>query len=111
MILSDKNMKCSTKEAALRRFPTNFAKTRFFISKTFFISNTSLKLAKNQAKYKQHAEAKLLLFENYSLSSSVLSSKNNRRYSKKYAENKSVGFNKIMQLITMKMRLQMKMKK
>ena len=95
MILSDKNMKCSTKEAALRRFSTNFAKTRFFISKTF-ISNTSLKLAKNQAKYKQHAEAKLLLFENYLLSSSVLSSKNNRRYSKKYVENKSVGFNKIM---------------
>ena len=45
-----------------------------FISSTF-ISNTRLHLAKNQANTKQHLEAKLLLFENYSLSSSTLSSK------------------------------------
>ena len=45
-----------------------------FISSTF-ISNTRLQLAKNQANTKQHLEAKLLLFENYSLSSSTLSSK------------------------------------
>ena len=32
-----------------------------------------LKLAKNQASAKQHAEAELLLFENYSYSSSTLS--------------------------------------
>ena len=52
----------------------------------FFISNTSpetmrklclstLKLAKTQAKAKQHPEAELLLFENYSLSLYTLSSK------------------------------------
>ena len=38
-----------------------------------------MKLAKNQAKAKQHPQAELLLFENYSLSSSSLSSKSNRR--------------------------------
>ena len=42
-----------------------------------------MKLAKNQAKAEQHPEAELLPFENYSLSSTTLSSKNNRRYSKK----------------------------
>ena len=50
------------------------------ISNTF-VSNARLKLAKNQAKAKQHPEAELLLFENYSLSSSTLSTKNNRRHS------------------------------
>ena len=49
--------------------------------------NTKLKLAKNQAKAKQPPEAELLLFENYSLSSSMLSSKTNLRYSKKCAKN------------------------
>ena len=48
--------------------------TLFFISNTF-ISNARLKLAENQAKAKQHSEAKLWLFENYSYSSSTLSSK------------------------------------
>ena len=65
--------------------------TLFIISNTF-ISNARLKLAKNQAKPKQHTEAELLLFENYSLSSSALSYKNNRRYSKKGAKNKYVYF-------------------
>ena len=55
----------------------------FFISDTL-ISNARLKLTKNQAKAKQHLEAELLLFENYLLSSSTFSSKNNRRYSKKW---------------------------
>ena len=50
--------------------------TLFYISNT--LSNARLKLAKA----KQHPEAELLLFENYSLSSSTLSPKNNRRYSK-----------------------------
>ena len=36
----------------------------FFISNTF-ISNVKLKLAKNQANFKQHPQAELLLFENY----------------------------------------------
>ena len=55
--------------------------TRFFISNTF-ISNVRLRLPEIQAKAKQHPEAELLLFENYSLSSSTLSYKNNKRYSK-----------------------------
>ena len=37
-------------------------------------------LAKNQAKTKQHAETEFLLFENYSLFSSLLLSKINGRY-------------------------------
>ena len=41
-----------------------------------------MKLAKNQANGKQHAEAKLLLFENYSHTSSTLLCKNDRIYSK-----------------------------
>ena len=49
-----------------------------------FISNTRLKLAKNQATAKQ-PEAELLLFENYSLSSFMLS-KNDKRYLKKYSK-------------------------
>ena len=53
----------------------------FFISNTF-ISNVRLKLAKNQANAKQQPETELLLFEFFSHSSSTLSSKNNRRYSK-----------------------------
>ena len=51
----------------------------FFISKTLR-SNTSLKLAKNQAESKHHLKAELLLFESYLLTLSTLSSENNRRY-------------------------------
>ena len=47
------------------------------------MSNAGLKSAKNQAHAKQHPEAELLLFENYSPSSSTLTSKNYRTYSKK----------------------------
>ena len=61
--------------------------TLFFRSSTF-ISNTRLKLSKNQAKTKQHPEAELKLFENYLLSSSILSSKINSRYSKKFTKSK-----------------------
>ena len=55
---------------------------RFFYKQHFY-NQHQWKLAKNQAKAKQHPEAELLLFENYSLSSSTLSFKNKRRYSKK----------------------------
>ena len=48
-----------------------------------FISNTRLKSATNQVKAKQHPKAELLLFENYLLSSSKLSSRNDMTYSKK----------------------------
>ena len=41
---------------------------------------------KNQAKAEQHPEAELLLSENYLLSSSALSSKFKRAYSKKCAK-------------------------
>ena len=51
-----------------------------------FMRNVRLKFTKSQVKAKQHSEAELLQFENYSLSSSTLSSKNNRRYSKKCTE-------------------------
>ena len=54
----------------------------FFISNTF-ISNARLKLAKDQANIKQHLKAELLLFENYSHSSSTLSFENNRTCSKR----------------------------
>ena len=43
-------------------------------------------MGKNQAKAKQHAEAKLLLVENYVLYSSTLSSKDNTKFSKKCAK-------------------------
>lgn len=39
----------------------------FFNISNTFISNTTLKLAKNQARAKQNPESKLLLFENYYL--------------------------------------------
>ena len=55
-----------------------------------------LKLAKNQAKAKKHSETELLLIENYSLSSCTLSSKSNRRYSKKCTKNKYVCLNELM---------------
>ena len=48
----------------------NCFNTCFFIRNTF-ISNGRLKLAKNQPNTKQHAEPELLLFENYSHSSSM----------------------------------------
>ena len=43
-------------------------------------------MAKSQANAKQHPETELLVLENYSRSSSTLSSKNNRICSKKLAK-------------------------
>ena len=74
----------------------------------FFISNARLKLGKNQAKAKQHSEAERMLFKNYSLYLSTLSSKNSMRYSIRFAKNKCVCFNEIISLLTMKIRLKMK---
>ena len=65
---------------------------------------------KNQAKTKQHPEVQPLLFENYFLSSSMLSFKTNKRNSRKCAKNKCVCFNEIIWLIVMKMRLKMKIR-
>ena len=66
----------------------------FFINSTF-ISNARLKLsrAKNQANGKQHPEAELLLFENYSHSSSTLITKNNRIYSKNQTKDYAIYHN------------------
>ena len=49
-----------------------------------------MEFARNQAKAKQHSKAKFLLLRNYSLSSSMLSSKNNKRYSETCAKDKYV---------------------
>ena len=72
------------------------------------MSNVRLILAKNKANAKQHPEVELLLFEYCSLSSSTLSFKNNRRYSKKCIKNKYICLNEVIWLITVKMRLEMK---
>ena len=48
-----------------------------FFNKQHFYKQPRLNLAKNQPNAKQHLEVELLLFENYSHSSSTLSSKNN----------------------------------
>ena len=103
-MLSNKNISCNQTLLKL-----NLKYTRIFISITF-ISKIKLKLAKNQAKAKQHPEAELLLFENYTLSLSMLSSKSNMRYSKIIAKNKCVCFNGILWLIIMKRRMKMKNK-
>ena len=50
-----------------------------------------MKLAKNEAKAKQHPKVELVQFENYSLCSSELPSKNNKRYSKKMCKNKCIS--------------------
>ena len=56
-------------------------------------------MAKNQANAKQHPEAELLLFENYSHSLSTLSSKNNRTHSEKKAKEQMCLNSEIIQLI------------
>ena len=62
-------------------------------------------MGKNQAKAKQHPEAEFLLFENYLISSSTLSSKINRKYYNKCTKSKYVWLNEVIWLMAMKMRL------
>ena len=62
----------------------------FFISNTL-MSPTRLKFAKKLTISKQHPKSELLLFENYSLLSSMLSSKNSRAYSKTICKKPSVS--------------------
>ena len=57
-------------------------------------------MAKNQANVKRHPEAEPLSFENYSHSSSTLSTKSNRTYSKKKGKNMCVCINEIIRLLT-----------
>ena len=64
----------------------------FFFISNIFISNGSLKLAKNQADAKQQPEAELLLFGNYSYSLSTLSPKNNK-IDYKYLRDYMINYN------------------
>ena len=80
----------------------------FFISNAS-ISNTRLKLAtKNKANAKKHSETGLLLFENYSHSSSTLSSKVIGYILKNKQKNKCVCIHEIIGLIIMKVKMKMK---
>ena len=65
-----------------------------------------MKLPKSQANAKQHPEAELLLFENYSHSSPTLSSKNNRTYSENISKRTSASV--FIRLIIIKMKMKMK---
>ena len=56
--------------------------TRFFYKQHFY-KQRQVAIGKNQASTNQNPETELLLFKNYSHSSSTLSSKNNMTYSKK----------------------------
>ena len=71
-----------------------------------------MKLAKNQANAKQHPETELFLFENYSLSSSTLSSKiiEHILILKNKQKNKRICIHEIMQLIIAEMKMKIKMK-
>ena len=69
-----------------------------------------MKRGKNQANAKQHTEAQLLLFENYSHFLSTLSSKNKRHISENKQRNKCVSIHEIIRLIIMKMKMEMKNK-
>ena len=62
--------------------PGSLSDTCFFYKQHFYRQHQAEIGKKNQAKAKQHPEAELLLFENYLLSSSTLSLKNNRGSSK-----------------------------
>ena len=92
---------------------TNLKQILAFFIRYTFVSNTSLKLARNQVKAKQHPQAIFLLFENYLLTCSTLSSKNNKKYSKKCTKNKykmkfKWNLHEVIRLMTMKMRLKKK---
>ena len=75
------------KRKYLRTIHFTFYKQHFYKQHHFEIGKKS--------KAKQHPEAELLLFENYSLSSSTLSSNNNRRYSEKCAKIEYVCINEV----------------
>ena len=79
--------------------------TRFFLISNTFISNARLKLTKSQVNAKQHLEAKLLKNLKIIHSSSTLSPKNNRAYSKNKQNSRSVCFHEI---IIIKMEMKMK---
>ena len=61
--------------------------TLFFTLQHFYEQHQD-EIGKNSSKTKQHPEAELLLFENFSLFSCMLSSKNDKAYSKKGTKTK-----------------------
>ena len=73
-----------------------------------FYTQCQAETGKKLSNAKQHPEAELSLFKNYSLSSSTLSSKNNTRYSEKCSRNKCVCFNDVIWLMSIKIRLKVK---
>ena len=85
-----------------------YANCTFLYKQHFYKQHQAEIVKKNWVKAnKQHPEAEPLLFENYLLSSSTLSSKNNRAYSKKCAKKQVclfVYFNEIIWLIIMKVK-------
>ena len=82
--------------------------TLFFVRNTL-INNARLKLKKkNQANAKQHHESVVLLFDNYSYSSSTLSFKNNETFIKIKQKSKCVFSHEIPRLIIIKIKMEMK---
>ena len=79
----------------------------FFISNAF-ISNARLKLVKHQANAKQHSEAELQLFYNYSHSSTTLSSKIIAHILKNKRKSKCLFIHEITRLTIMKMKMKIK---
>ena len=65
----------------------------FFLYKQHFYKQYKAEIGKKLSKAKQHPEVELLLFENYSFFSSILSSKSSRTNSKKCAKKNYVSFN------------------
>ena len=76
----------------------------FFCMSNTFISNDKLKLAKNEARAKQHFETDLLLFENYAHFSSYRP-KIIGNFLKINQKNKCVCIHEIIGLIKMKMKM------
>ena len=111
-------LKTSSEDEDQRRLQDVFIKTnvcwdmasqwrsKSIISNTF-ISNTSLKLAENQAIVKQHTEPDLLRFENYSY---MPTSKNNKTFLKNKQVSKFVCIHEIIRLNIMKLKMNMKKK-
>ena len=81
--------------------------TRFFISNSF-IRNARLKLIKNQANVKQHPEAELLVFENYSHLHPRYHPKMIGHFLKNKQKNKWVCIHETVRLIIKKMKMKMK---
>ena len=78
--------------------------------KQHFSKQCQTETGKKLRKTKQHLEAEHSLFKNYLLSSSTISSKDNRRYSKKCGKEKCVCRDDVIWLITKKRKWKWKMK-